>query len=229
MNEQTNEAPVILNAPGEHTASVIWLHGLGADGHDFEPIVPALKLPARHGVKFIFPHAPKRAVTVNNGMVMRAWYDIREVNLRREEDQDGIRESADQVKKYIDGEIAAGIPADRILLAGFSQGGVIALQLGLRYEKTLAGIIALSTYLGIPDSLGAEGSEANRATPILMAHGIYDPIIAIAQAHKSREQLTTLGYQVEWHEFHMEHAVAMEEITLIGEWIQQQLAKSTEA
>lgn len=227
MLETKLDDPVVLEAPGDHTSTVIWLHGLGADGHDFETIVPALGLPAEHGVKFIFPHAPKQAVTVNNGLVMRAWYDIKQVNLRREVDEAGIRASAELIRPYIEAEIEKGIPAERIILAGFSQGGVMALHIGLRYPETLAGILALSTYLGLPDALAREANSANKAIPILMAHGYYDPIIDIDQARASADVLRSLSYPVEWHEFHMEHAVVMEEITLIGEWLRARLALKT--
>ncbi len=221
MNDK--EKAVVLEPLGEHKASVIWLHGLGADGHDFEPVIPALQLPQDHGIKFIFPHAPERAVTINGGMVMRAWYDIKEMDLRKREDVDGIEESRKILESYIQKEKDAGIPADKILLAGFSQGGVIILHTGLRYPEPLAGLLALSTYLALPDTLATEADPANSKIPVFMAHGTMDPIIPIQQGKNSADQLTKAGYSVEWHDYPMQHAVSLEEIEDIGRWISTQL------
>src|SRR4051812_31997334 len=182
------------------TATVIWLHGLGADGHDFEPIVPELGLPASLAVRFIFPHAPVRPVTLNNGMAMRAWYDILELGGTRE-DGEGLRESQASVEALIAAEEARGIVPDRIVLAGFSQGGAIAFQAGLRHPQRLAGIMALSTYLPLAGTVEAERHKANRDLPIFMAHGTEDPMIQIGRAQESRKMLEALGYPLEWHEY----------------------------
>ncbi|MEL0082921.1 MAG: alpha/beta fold hydrolase [Gammaproteobacteria bacterium] len=200
--------------------SVIWLHGLGASGHDFEPIVPELKLPESLAVRFIFPHAPERPVTINNGMVMPAWYDITGLDFDKRADLDGFVNSGALVEAFIASEIDKGIPAERILLAGFSQGGALALHTGLRYPQRLAGVMALSTYLATGTSLAEEGSLANRDIPILYAHGLQDPMIPLGQAMKSRDRLKELGYDVEWHQYMMEHQVCMEEITDISRWLQ---------
>ncbi len=214
---------VIISPPGTHIGSVIWLHGLGADGYDFEPIVPELRLPAGHGVKFIFPHAPRRPVTINGGMVMRAWYDVQDVNLRRHEDEPGIKNSAARVQQYIENEIGAGIPSERIVLAGFSQGGAIALYCALRLGRRLAGVLALSAYLPLPHRLQSEAATENRNTRIMMAHGSEDPIIPVIQGKDSREQLEAAGYTVTWTEYAMPHAVCPEEIRDIAIWLKSKL------
>jgi len=205
------------------TTSVIWLHGLGADGSDFLPIVEALELPAAP-IRFVFPHAPMRPVTINGGYVMRAWYDILSQDLARREDEAGVRASQRLVEALIAREEARGVTTARIVLAGFSQGGAISLQTGLRHPTSLAGILALSTYVPIPDRLAAEASDANRGIPIFMAHGTQDPIIALSHARRSRDLLGALGYAVEWHEYPMPHAVAPEEIADIGAWLRRVLA-----
>lgn len=201
------------------TAAVIWLHGLGADGHDFEPIVPELGLAATPAVRFVFPHAPMRAVTINGGAVMRAWYDIVSLDGVRREDDAGVRASQASVEALIARETSRGIPAGRLVLAGFSQGGAIALQTGLRHAERLAGIMALSTYLPLAATLLAEGSAANRDVPIFMAHGRHDGLIPIERATISREALRKAGYDVEWHDYAMEHAVCGEEIDHIAAWL----------
>ena len=201
------------------TAAVIWLHGLGADGHDFEPIVPELDLPDTLAVRFVFPHAPMRPVTINGGMIMRAWYDILSLEGVRREDDAGVRASQASVEALIAREHARGVPASRLVLAGFSQGGAIALQTGLRHAERLAGIMALSTYLPLPSTLAAEASPANRAVPIFMAHGRHDTLIPIERATISREALRKAGYDVEWHDYAMEHAVCAEEIADIATWL----------
>jgi phospholipase/carboxylesterase len=201
------------------TAAVIWLHGLGADGYDFEPIVPELRLPAAPAVRFVFPHAPMRPVTINNGAVMRAWYDIVSLEGVRREDDAGVRASQASVEELIAREASRGIPAARVVLAGFSQGGAIALQTGLRHAERLAGIMALSTYLPLAPTLAAEASAANRGVPIFMAHGQYDSMIPIERAAISRDVLRKAGYDVEWHDYPMEHAVCREEIDDVATWL----------
>jgi phospholipase/carboxylesterase len=201
---------------GAPELSVIWLHGLGADGHDFEPIVPELRL--RRPVRFVFPHAPIRPVTINNGLEMRAWYDIVGFDAAKE-DAEGIRASAAAVTRLVDREVERGVAAERIVLAGFSQGGAIALHLGLREPRRLAGVIALSTYLPLAPSLGREKSAANAALPIFMAHGSYDPVIPLAHAETSRRILEREGYTVEWHAYPMPHSVCAPEIAAIGAWL----------
>lgn len=216
-------SPVVLDAPGKHTATVIWMHGLGADGNDFVPVVPMLGLPADHGIKFIFPNAPQRPVTINGGMVMPAWYDILGLDFGSRQDEEGIRRSQTEIEKLIAAAKAEGIPADRIVLAGFSQGGVIALQTSLRHEEKLAGALALSTYLALHEKLEDEANAANQNTPIFMAHGNYDPVIPFRYAEQSRDRLKQAGYEVEWHSYPMEHQVALEEINDIGNWLKKQL------
>jgi phospholipase/carboxylesterase len=213
---------IIIEPRDTHKASVIWLHGLGADGHDFEPIVPELGLADDLGIRFIFPNAPKRPVTINGGMAMRAWYDVKSPNLREQEDKDSIIESSDLVNNYIDTEIAAGVASNKIILAGFSQGGAIALHVGLRYASPLAGILALSSYLPLHDHLENEASNI-KDVPIMMAHGISDPVIPVEQGRSSHQSLLDLGYTVEWHEYMMQHSVCLEEITAIGTWIKRLL------
>jgi phospholipase/carboxylesterase len=206
-------------------ASVIWLHGLGADGNDFVPIVPELRLPHELMVRFVFPHAPVRAVTINNGMRMRAWYDISAADLTNRADLAGVRQSQAELEALIARETARGMAPERIVLAGFSQGGAIALYTGLRHGKRLAGILALSTYLVAPDKLATEASEANRGTPIFMAHGTADPVVRFQWGEATKRLLEAAGYRVEWHVYHMEHSVCLEEVQAIGAWITRVLAK----
>jgi phospholipase/carboxylesterase len=197
--------------------AVIWLHGLGADGHDFEPVVPELGL--RIPVRFVFPHAPVRPVTINGGMAMRAWYDILGFDRQAPEDAEGIRASAVAVTELIDREVARGIASDRIVLAGFSQGGAIALQTALREPRPLAGVWALSTYLPLAATLAAERSAANLRLPIFMAHGTADTVLPLKLAESSRRTLEALGYEVEWHAYPMPHSVCLEEVSAIGAWL----------
>jgi len=197
-------------------AAVIWLHGLGADGHDFEPIVPELGLPAAPTLRFVFPHAPLQAVTINGGAVMRAWYDITGDG---RQDAAGIRASQARVEALIARERARGVAAPSIVLAGFSQGGAVALQTGLRHPERLAGILALSAYLPLPDTLAHEASEANRGVPIFMGHGTEDPLIPLSWATRSRDHLVALGYAIEWREYQMPHSVCAEEIEDVGRWL----------
>jgi phospholipase/carboxylesterase len=199
-------------------AAIIWLHGLGADGHDFEPIVPELRLPASLPVRFVFPHAPLRPVTLNQGMRMRAWYDILRLD-GGPEDEAGIRASEGLVRNLVSEEIKKGIKPDRIVLAGFSQGGAIALHTALRYSAPLAGVLALSTYLPLAATLKEEMREESRRVPIFMAHGLYDDIIPLARAEQSRKILADAGYAVEWKTYPMPHSVCAEEIADVASFL----------
>ena len=213
----------IESAPNP-TAAVIWLHGLGADGSDFVPIVRELDLSGCPAIRFVFPTAPTMPVTINGGYVMRAWYDILEQDLVRREDEAGLRASQLQIDALIEAEKARGISADRIVLAGFSQGCAMTLQTGLRYPEKLAGLICLSGYLPLRETVPAERSAANQQTPIFMAHGRMDPVVVIERAEKSRDILRDLGYQIEWTEYPMQHSVCAEEVDAIGKWLTQVLA-----
>ncbi len=215
--------PVIVEASQKPTAAVIWLHGLGADAHDFEPVVPALSPKLRTYTRFYFPNAPRRPVTINGGMVMPAWYDITEMDLTKRQDNNGTRESAQLVHGYIAEQVAEGIAPERIVLAGFSQGGAIVLHTGVRYEKKLAGIMALSTYLPLADKVEAERSEANQGLAIFMGHGEFDGVIPIRHAQASEQQLKKLGYNVEFHSYPMEHNVIMPEIQAVSAWLEKVL------
>jgi phospholipase/carboxylesterase len=206
------------------TVSIIWLHGLGADGHDFVPIVRELDLAGCPAIRFVFPHAPMMPVTINNGYVMRAWYDILGVDLVRREDEAGLRKSQAMIERLIEQEKTRGTPANRILLAGFSQGCAMTLQTGLRYPEKLAGLLCLSGYLPLHTTIATERHAANQATPIFMAHGRGDPIVPIQRSEQSRDILKSLGYAVEWHEYLMPHSVCAEEIDDIGAWLKRVLA-----
>ena len=197
--------------------AVLWLHGLGADGHDFEPIVPELGLGVP--VRFVFPHAPVRPVTINGGMAMRAWYDILGFDRRAREDAAGIRASAAAVTELVDREIERGMSSDRIVLAGFSQGGAIALHTALREPRPLAGVLALSTYLPLAATLASERSAANARLPLFIAHGTDDGVLPLQLAETSRAALEALGYAVEWHAYPMAHSVCLEEVGAIGAWL----------
>lgn len=208
-----------IEPSSDAVASVIWLHGLGADGHDFEAIVPELHLPDTLAIRFIFPHAPMRPVTINGGEEMRAWYDF--IPHSETAGSDDIAESAEQIRQFLDNEVSRGISPSRILLAGFSQGGVIALHTGVRYEKRLAGILALSTYLHDYSSTEDEATDANLAIPVMLAHGTRDPMIPIMRAATSRENLIRLGYDVRWFDYPMGHQVCQEEIAEIANFMQE--------
>lgn len=199
---------------------IIWLHGLGADGNDFVPIVDQLNLPLNKSIRFVFPHAPERPITINNGYVMRAWYDIKDSNFNASEDELGIRHSQKAIEALIEREIESGIATERIIVAGFSQGGVIALQVGLRYAKPLAGILALSCYLSLSESLVVEVNRRNLAIPIFMAHGIGDDVIPLSYAVRSKEMIKTVGCMPEWHDYPMAHGVCNQELHDISRWIQ---------
>lgn len=208
-----------LNTGPDPVGTIIWMHGLGADGWDFVPIVRELPLPDDLALRFIFPHAPVQPVTINNGMEMRAWYDIAMNDISRLPDEGGIRESQAAVERLIARERDRGMESSRVVLAGFSQGGAIALQAGLRHANRLGGIVALSTYLPLEDSLDAEASSANRATPIFMGHGTDDPVVPVQLAEISRSLLQKRGYEVEWHTWPMPHSVCGEEIEAVSAFL----------
>jgi phospholipase/carboxylesterase len=203
-------------------ASVVWLHGLGADGHDFEPIVPGLAVDGTP-LRFVFPHAPVQPITINGGMAMRAWYDIISLERGTEQDEQGIRRAERQLHALIEREQERGIPAEKILLAGFSQGGAVALHTALRYPQRLAGVIGLSTFLPLDWTVEAEAHEANRETPIFLAHGTLDPLVVPSLGEGSCKLLTELGYDVEWRTYPMPHAVCPEEVTDLRDWMARRL------
>jgi phospholipase/carboxylesterase len=202
--------------------SVIWLHGLGADGHDFEPIVPELGIADRLSLRFVFPHAPLRPVTINGGMTMRAWYDVLTLDRGGPQDEQGIRESSRMLEMLIERERERGVTDEKILLAGFSQGGAIALHTALRHSQPLAGLMALSTWMPLDDAFNEEvvqnAGAQTQELPIFMAHGTFDPMLPLALGQHSHETLVGAGYQVEWHEYPMAHAVCGEEIADIRNW-----------
>ncbi len=204
--------------------SIVLLHGLGADGHDFAPIVPELLRPGWPAIRFVFPHAPVRAVTINGGARMRAWYDIRDLDLDQRADEKGVRESMAQVEALVQREGERGVPPSRVLLAGFSQGGAIALAAGLRREAPLAGIVALSTYLPMASTTAAELVPASLRSPVFMAHGTQDPVVPASLGLLSRDMLRKFGAAVDWHAYPMAHSVCGEEIRDLGDWLQQRFA-----
>ncbi len=203
--------------------TVIWMHGLGADGHDFVPVIPELKLPASLGIKFIFPHAPVRPVTLNNGMEMPAWYDLLSLDRSKTANEDDILTTVTWINQMIDAEIESGTPSDKILLAGFSQGGVIALHTGLRYPQRLAGIMALSTYIPFKENVIAQASDVQKGLPIFAAHGEHDPVIPFASYQDYAPALKAEGYKIETHSYPMEHSLCLEEINDISAWLQKVL------
>jgi len=223
MTEPLLPAIEIETAPNPD-AAIIWMHGLGDDGRGWSEVVPSLGLPRDLAIRFLFPHAPVMPVTINNGMAMRAWYDIRQANLNDRADLDGVRRSQAHVDALLAREAQRGIAPRRMLLAGFSQGGAIALYAGLRFGERLAGIVALSTYMVAADRLDAEASAANRDVPIFMAHGTYDPVVQFAWAERSRETLQANGWKVEWHDYPMEHSAVIEEIVAAGAFIRRCLS-----
>jgi phospholipase/carboxylesterase len=205
------------------THSVIWLHGLGADGHDFAPIVPELRLPASLAVRFVFPHATIQPVTINGGMAMRSWYDILTPNLVKREDEAGIRVSEQAIQALIARENARGVPTSRIVLAGFSQGCAMTLHTGIRFKEKLAGLMGLSGYLPLIDMATQERQAANAETPIFLAHGTHDPVVTLERAEASRAKLVELGYSVQWHTYPMPHSVCAQEIDDISSFLQSVL------
>jgi len=204
--------------------SIVWLHGLGADGHDFAPIVPELLRPGWPALRFVFPHAPHRSVTINGGMRMPAWYDIRDLDLDQRADETGVRESIADVEALIAREVERGVPANRIVLAGFSQGGAIALATGLRRAQPLAGLVGLSTYLPMASTTAQEATAAAQATPVFMAHGTQDPVVPASLGEVSRDIVRKLGNPVEWRSYTMAHQVCGAEIRDLGDWLQQRFA-----
>ncbi|MCY4468591.1 MAG: dienelactone hydrolase family protein [Thiotrichales bacterium] len=222
---ETLDSPVVVEPSRPATAAVVWLHGLGADGHDFEPVAAEIARGGLDDVRYVFPHAPVRPVTINGGMAMRAWYDITGPELDRRADEEGGRESAGIARALVDEQIARGIAGERIVLAGFSQGGAIALHAGLRFPFRVAGILALSTYLPAAKSLAAEAHPSNRDVPIFLAHGSQDPVVALALSERSRAAMADLGYVVEVHTYPMPHSVCAEEVRDIANWLQRVLAQ----
>jgi phospholipase/carboxylesterase len=219
----TNVETIEVETGPQPTGSVIWMHGLGADGHDFEPIVPEIVRPDERPLRFVFPNAPVRPVTINNGYAMRAWYDIAGIDRHSQQDEKGIRASDEIVRALIRRENERRIPTERIVIAGFSQGGAMSLMTGPRYPEKLAGIMALSCYMLLASKLEAERSSANQATPIFMAHGIQDPVVPYALGDESRQLLEKLGYAVEWHRYPMPHSVCPEEVADIAAWLRRVL------
>jgi phospholipase/carboxylesterase len=219
----TSLETVEIEPETQATASVIWLHGLGADGHDFESLVPELRLPARPALRFVFPHAPVRPVTLNGGWRMRAWYDIVGLDRSAPQDAAGIRESAAALRALVARERERGIPPERVVLAGFSQGGAIVLHEGLRHPERLGGLLALSTYLPLDSTLAAEAHPANAAVPIFMAHGTLDPTVPFALGDGTRRLLVGKGYDVRFRTYPMGHSVCLEEIADVSAFLQEAL------
>ncbi|WP_019557564.1 alpha/beta hydrolase [Thiomicrorhabdus arctica] len=219
MQEAKQAPPIIIEPKSKATAAVIWLHGLGADGNDFAGLVPELRLPTQHGIRFIFPNAPVQAVTINGGMEMRSWYDIRSTDFMNDIDAAGIRVSCHEIHALVQQQIDSGIDVDKIVLAGFSQGGLIALHAGLSFSQALAGIMALSTYCPM-----SEQFHLHLHLPILMAHGKFDTVIPMPVAKQSAESLTQCGYVIEWYEYPMEHQVCLDEIEDISTWLVKTLS-----
>lgn len=215
--------PSVTIGPEDAGYAVIWLHGLGADGHDFEPIVPELKFHNQARTRFVFPHAPHRPVTINNGYVMRAWYDIVGISADAVEDEPGIRDSATRVGALIAQETQRGVAAENIVLAGFSQGGAVVLHTALRYAQKLAGVMVLSSYLPLRDTLASEAAAQNKAISIFMAHGEHDPVVPYPLGEFSQQQLVRAGYQVDWHSYAMGHSVVPQEIADISAWLDKVL------
>ncbi|WP_158965711.1 alpha/beta hydrolase [Paraglaciecola sp. L3A3] len=223
MSDQ--ELPYVeVNPTNPAKAAVIWLHGLGDSGNGFAPIVPELNIPPQLAIRFIFPHAPIRPVTINNGMPMRAWYDIKSMDFASRADRTGVNESAALVQSLIDKEITQGIPAEKIVLAGFSQGGVIALHLGTRIKQKLAGIMSLSSYMCEPEKLTAEAHTANKHTPIFIAHGQQDEVVPMFMGNAAYKVLVENGYQASWIEYMMQHNVCAQELNDISKWLQKVLS-----
>ena len=221
----TQALPYVEVNPKSHIkATVIWLHGLGDSGNGFAPIVPELRLPDELGIRFVFPHAPMRPITINNGMTMRAWYDITSLDFNQRADSQGVNESSIFVKALIEQEMAKGVPANKIVLAGFSQGGVIALNLGTRLEHSLAGIMSMSSYMSEPEKLSSEAHDANKQTPIFVAHGTHDDVVPVFMGNAAFKVLESNGYQATWHEYAMQHNVCNQQLNDISAWLQDKLS-----
>lgn len=217
---------VDVKPEGAVKAAVVWLHGLGDSGDGFAPIVPELRLPKGHGVRFVFPHAPVRPITINNGYQMRGWYDIKTWDLNDRADETGVRESAAAVTQLIDTLIGQGIPAEKILLAGFSQGGVIALHLLPRLPYKIAGVMALSTYMAVPQKLNEEKTATNQRTPVLVNHGTHDEVVPYCAGQAAFQALKHAGFAVQWAEYRMGHSVCPQQIGELSRFIQQQLVQA---
>jgi len=224
VNVIESDSAVVVEPGAPANAAVIWLHGLGADGYDFVPLVPELRLPPRLSVRFVFPHAPVRPVTLNGGMQMRAWYDLLGLTRSAAQDEAGINNAAAIVDALIDAQASAGVARPRLVLAGFSQGGVMALHAGLRQREALAGILALSCYLPLEQQVAQALTPAGRATPVLMCHGLQDQVLGCEMGTHSRDLLRSLGVNVQWHDYPMAHAVCPEEIRDISAWLCERLA-----
>lgn len=214
---------VVIEPPQKADACVIWLHGLGADGHDFVDAVPALNLPRQHSIRFVFPHAPSQPVTLNQGMIMPAWYDIQTLNSEGLQDEHGLKKSAQAINRLIMAAMEQGIASSRIFLFGFSQGGALALHTALRFEHPLAGVCALSAYLPLPAQCSVERHAANQQIPIFLAHGVADPVVAFFIGEQSYTFLKKMGYPVQWHTYPMEHSVCLPELAELGRWMQNML------
>jgi phospholipase/carboxylesterase len=215
----TEKDAVTIEPQERADAAVILLHGLGADGHDFESLVPELRLPASLSLRWIFPHAPVRAVTINGGLPMRAWYDIVAIDQNAPEDETGIRESARLIDAFIRRERELGIMANKIILAGFSQGGAMALFTALRWPERLCGLVAMSCYLPLPATLSSEAAAANSTVPVFLAHGTMDPVVPFSFGESAREALRGSGHEVAWHAYQMQHGVCQQELADLREWI----------
>lgn len=215
---------VVIETGENPTSAVIWLHGLGADGHDFEPIIPELGVDQIDPIRFIFPHAPTRPVTINNGMVMRAWYDILEVSIDRRIDETGIHQSAALIEELIAEQRALGIPDQRLILAGFSQGGAMAYHVGLAQDPPIGGILVLSAYLPIADSLLKGAGKGAGSTPLLCCHGQWDPVVPLALGESSARQVEQAGWPLEWKTYPTEHSLHPDEVNDIGQWLRDRLS-----
>jgi len=210
---------VVIEPEGKADSSVILMHGLGADGFDFQTLVPELRLPPEPSIRWVFPHAPLRPVTINGGFRMRAWYDIVAIDPSVPEDESGIRESANAIGDLIQTEKKDGIKAQRIVIAGFSQGGAMALFTALRWPERLAGLAAMSCYLPLPDTLAAEAHPSSSTLPVFMAHGTLDPVVPLELGETARDRLRASGYGVSWHTYEMEHGLCMQEVADLREWL----------
>ncbi|WP_415889210.1 alpha/beta hydrolase [Neptuniibacter sp. SY11_33] len=224
MSQETEQTLVSVEPQGEAKACVIWLHGLGADGFDFQPIVPYLRLPENLNVRFLFPHAEVMPVTVNGGMEMRAWYDILEMNIDRKVDKASLLKSSQRIANLVNEQIAQGIPADKILLVGFSQGGAVAYQTALTFAEPLAGLVALSTYMATEEEIEASRTDANNELAIWVAHGTVDQVVPVQLGEQAYANLENMNYQPSWNAYPIGHEVAIEEIEALGRWMSQRLA-----